>query len=44
MDKKRNALKMILSFDEYQKFCEYMAENLRLKGYSILANPYCLML
>ena len=25
--------KMILSFDEYQKFYEYMAENLRLKGY-----------
>ena len=24
---------MILSFDEYQKFYEYMAENLRLKGY-----------
>ena len=25
--------KTILSFDEYQKFYEYMAENLRLKGY-----------
>lgn len=25
--------KMILSFDEYQKFYEYMDENLRLKGY-----------